>query len=77
MSMLLGASSLNIKTVVKNLDDFLRSEERRVGKECRSRWSPYHEKKKTRKKKKKRKEEQQKHNNKKKIIYRKSVVMLA
>src|SRR6266849_7157558 len=25
-----------------------RSEERRVGKECRSRWSPYHEKKKTR-----------------------------
>ena len=24
----------------KNLDD--RSEERRVGKECRSRWSPYH-----------------------------------
>src|SRR5438270_286693 len=25
-----------------------RSEERRVGKECRSRWSPYHEKKKKR-----------------------------
>ena len=24
----------------------LRSEERRVGKECRSRWSPYHQKKK-------------------------------
>src|SRR2546425_4603575 len=24
------------------LDDILRSEERRVGKECRSRWSPYH-----------------------------------
>ena len=23
-------------------DLFLRSEERRVGKECRSRWSPYH-----------------------------------
>ena len=23
-------------------DDALRSEERRVGKECRSRWSPYH-----------------------------------
>src|SRR5256886_12321428 len=23
-------------------DDFCRSEERRVGKECRSRWSPYH-----------------------------------
>ena len=30
-----------------------RSEERRVGKECRSRWSPYHEKKKEKKKKKK------------------------
>src|SRR5690554_8139907 len=26
--------------------DALRSEERRVGKECRSRWSPYHERKK-------------------------------
>src|SRR5688572_32991648 len=26
----------------------LRSEERRVGKECRSRWSPYHQKKKDR-----------------------------
>src|SRR2546427_13121832 len=24
------------------VDDFVRSEERRVGKECRSRWSPYH-----------------------------------
>ena len=24
------------------LDTVLRSEERRVGKECRSRWSPYH-----------------------------------
>ena len=23
-------------------DPYLRSEERRVGKECRSRWSPYH-----------------------------------
>ena len=30
----------------------LRSEERRVGKECRSRWAPYHEKKKDTKKKK-------------------------
>src|SRR5256885_15220689 len=26
----------------KELSDYLRSEERRVGKECRSRWSPYH-----------------------------------
>ena len=25
-----------------NRFDLLRSEERRVGKECRSRWSPYH-----------------------------------
>ena len=24
------------------LDQYVRSEERRVGKECRSRWSPYH-----------------------------------
>src|SRR5438132_11886071 len=30
---------------------FPRSEERRVGKECRSRWSPYHQKKNTKKKK--------------------------
>src|SRR5687768_11224073 len=27
-------------------DEFVRSEERRVGKECRSRWSAYHERKK-------------------------------
>src|SRR2546426_6100608 len=27
---------------VPNAQVFLRSEERRVGKECRSRWSPYH-----------------------------------
>src|SRR3989440_3253444 len=26
----------------EHVDDLLRSEERRVGKECRSRWSPYH-----------------------------------
>ena len=29
-----------IKTAIEN--KVLRSEERRVGKECRSRWSPYH-----------------------------------
>ena len=29
----------DIQTVDKN---YVRSEERRVGKECRSRWSPYH-----------------------------------
>ena len=28
--------------VVDNASDDDRSEERRVGKECRSRWSPYH-----------------------------------
>ena len=26
----------------ENEGDLIRSEERRVGKECRSRWSPYH-----------------------------------
>src|SRR5256885_6683847 len=31
------------KTMVGKLaDELIRSEERRVGKECRSRWSPYH-----------------------------------
>src|SRR5438309_11985076 len=34
---------------LQHLRDHLRSEERRVGKECRSRWSPYHEKKNTEK----------------------------
>src|SRR5690242_2870874 len=37
--------------------NLLRSEERRVGKECRSRWSPYHEKKKRRYTKERSKEE--------------------
>ena len=27
---------------VEHIENLLRSEERRVGKECRSRWSPYH-----------------------------------
>ena len=34
-----GAISVSL---VSTLDGVLRSEERRVGKECRSRWSPYH-----------------------------------
>src|SRR2546429_3366366 len=38
----LGGSDIKLSRV--NLDDnaAARSEERRVGKECRSRWSPYH-----------------------------------
>src|SRR5712692_9182174 len=35
---LLGKLAPDFKTIA----DFRRSEERRVGKECRSRWSPYH-----------------------------------
>ena len=31
-----------LKKLEKFVDDKTRSEERRVGKECRSRWSPYH-----------------------------------
>ena len=31
----------NFKTSISNKNE-ARSEERRVGKECRSRWSPYH-----------------------------------
>ena len=31
-----------LKLQVGDTNDLLRSEERRVGKECRSRWSPYH-----------------------------------
>ena len=30
------------KTIATARGEFSRSEERRVGKECRSRWSPYH-----------------------------------
>ena len=36
------APSLRTKTLADVGGDFSRSEERRVGKECRSRWSPYH-----------------------------------
>ena len=35
-------SSLPPAQIVADLADHGRSEERRVGKECRSRWSPYH-----------------------------------
>ena len=30
------------QTMIGGVSYLLRSEERRVGKECRSRWSPYH-----------------------------------
>ena len=30
------------QSILKNQYQIMRSEERRVGKECRSRWSPYH-----------------------------------
>src|SRR2546421_9829178 len=37
-----GAGNLVITAVKETLAPRYRSEERRVGKECRSRWSPYH-----------------------------------
>ena len=39
-----GEKAKDFKGTVKKLFKYmvLRSEERRVGKECRSRWSPYH-----------------------------------
>ena len=46
MSQLKGKISQIIGPVIdvsfENADKIPRSEERRVGKECRSRWSPYH-----------------------------------
>ena len=37
-----GAVFTSLADYVLNKDGIVRSEERRVGKECRSRWSPYH-----------------------------------
>ena len=37
-----GLRDKNGNGVVAGLTNISRSEERRVGKECRSRWSPYH-----------------------------------
>ena len=34
--------NINSPWIKENKSNFIRSEERRVGKECRSRWSPYH-----------------------------------
>src|SRR2546422_5435257 len=39
---ILGGSGGGKTTVLRLILGLLRSEERRVGKECRSRWSPYH-----------------------------------
>src|SRR5260221_12943635 len=39
---LVGESGSGKTTVARMLARLHRSEERRVGKECRSRWSPYH-----------------------------------
>ena len=35
-------SDIDIQVKERMLVAYIRSEERRVGKECRSRWSPYH-----------------------------------
>ena len=35
-------TGLSIELSLKQILRIIRSEERRVGKECRSRWSPYH-----------------------------------
>src|SRR4051812_49461727 len=37
-----GFGKTTLAGVLCHDDDVVRSEERRVGKECRSRWSPYH-----------------------------------
>ena len=36
-----GITAMLLDLIMPNVDGY-RSEERRVGKECRSRWSPYH-----------------------------------
>ena len=38
----LDEAQAGIKIARRNINNLRRSEERRVGKECRSRWSPYH-----------------------------------
>ena len=37
-----AVKDFNLDVADKEFIIFVRSEERRVGKECRSRWSPYH-----------------------------------
>ena len=45
MKILLVEDDANLREVTQRSlekERYVRSEERRVGKECRSRWSPYH-----------------------------------
>src|SRR5438093_1909151 len=49
-SLLRDTEETFVSQILTRLPPTPRSEERRVGKECRSRWSPYHEKKKKRRK---------------------------
>ena len=42
MSVITAITAQNTKGVISAFELSSRSEERRVGKECRSRWSPYH-----------------------------------
>ena len=42
MQLIDDAKLQQINTKFSQMKTHLRSEERRVGKECRSRWSPYH-----------------------------------
>ena len=37
-----GGIPIGYKLSAQHIEKDIRSEERRVGKECRSRWSPYH-----------------------------------
>ena len=38
----IGVTSSKLEADIRSSQKIKRSEERRVGKECRSRWSPYH-----------------------------------
>ena len=42
MTIVSSGDERTLEQIEKQLNKKLRSEERRVGKECRSRWSPYH-----------------------------------
>ena len=41
LALIMAFAMIPVASLAENVDG-LRSEERRVGKECRSRWSPYH-----------------------------------